>query len=377
MIAALLMLQFMAAVPVIYAGQKEEAVVNVLCYHRFVERKAAAKTIKGDSYYLSPELFESHLEYLRDNAVVISMDDYVDALESGKDLKPRTVVLTADDGYRSLYTEAFPLLKKYNMPMTIYLYNNFFPGGANALTASMVKEMAESGLITFGSHSATHPILTSRKKKGGSMDDAEYADKLYKEIIGSKEYLEKKSGLAIETMAYPYGAYSAEVWEFAEKAGYRAAFSVVDSYNTTVTPRFALKRTMLYTGDKSDKIKKLLEKKPLKTESSYPSDGEIIQEQRPVLKAVLADDSMLNTATVKFMMGRVVLEKDSKYDADKKELSYVYERDLDKGVHTARVIAQGKEGGYYEYSWLFIIGKSLDKETMKLKLEKKETDKEE
>ena len=177
----------------------------MLCYHRFVERKTAAKTVKGDSYYLSPELFESHLKLLKEKANVISMNDYVEALEKNKSLPANTVVLTADDGYRSLYTEAFPLLKKYEMPMTIYLYNNFYPGGANALNSAMVSEMAESGLITFGSHSASHPILTSRKKKGGVMDDAEYAEKLYKEIIGSKKYLEKKTGLEIKTLAYPYG----------------------------------------------------------------------------------------------------------------------------------------------------------------------------
>lgn len=356
----------------VFAAKNGENTVNVFCYHRFIERSAAAKTVKGDSYFLSPELFEEHLIYLRDNANVISMDEYIKALEEGVELPARTAVITIDDGYRSVYTQAYPLLKKYKMPATVYLYNDFFPGGRNALTADMVREMSESGLITFGSHSATHSLLTSRRKKGGRLTDEEYTEKLNKEIIGSKKYLERRTGLEMKTIAYPYGAYSDEVWKFVDKAGYSAAFSVVDSYNTKSTGRYALKRTMLYTGDRSQKLKRALDKRPLEVVSSYPVDGQIIRENRPVLKAVLKEDSFLNTATVKFRMGNVLLVKDTKYNPETKTLEYVYERDLSPGVHVARVVGEGKDGGYYEFAWLFIIGERVEAETLKKGLEKEE-----
>ena len=144
--------------------------------------------------------------------------------------------------------------------------------------------------------------------------------------------------------------------EIAREVGYKAALSVVPSYNTAATDRYMLKRTMLYSSDKVDKLKKILEKKPLKLDKMYPSDGEIVAAAPVTITAVLAEDSLLNTATIKFKMGNVLLDS-AVYDTAAKTVSYTYlKKPLGNGVHVASVVAEGKEGGNYEYSWLFVIG---------------------
>ncbi len=357
--------------------KNEEALVNILCYHRFEERKITDPKKKqfGDIYYISPDVFEEHLKYLKDNKYnVIPMSEYVKFVESGKSAPKNTVVITIDDGYRSIYEKAYPLLKKYGYTATTYLYNNFLPGGKNALTVAQIKEMAADG-FEFGSHSATHPILTLKQKtkKGKKylMDDREYLKFLETEIVGSKEYLEDKTGLVMDTIAYPYGAYSEEVIAFVKKAGYKAGFSVVPSYNTAETDKYALKRTMLYNNSDIEKFKKIFEKRQIKIKSVYPPDSAIIEERIPAIKAELAEDAGLNTATIKFMMGRVVL-KDSVYNPDTKMLTYEYSTKMTLGTHEVRVIAKDDNDRSYEYAWMFIIGKHADPELLRKQTEKKQ-----
>ncbi|HDQ25832.1 MAG TPA: polysaccharide deacetylase family protein [bacterium] len=348
--------------------EKKEKVVNVLCYHRFEKMPSKGKGKNWqDTYYLSPEDFEEQMVFLKKNANIISMSHYVDYLEGKRDIPDKAVVITIDDGYKSVYTGAFPVLKKYNIPAIVYLYKGFFPGGRNALSLPEVKEMAEAG-IEFGCHSLTHPILTSRRqvkpghKKRSELIDREYIEFLEREVVEAKEYLKNRTGLPIETMAYPYGAYSHEVHHFVKKAGYRAGFSVVPSYNTKETDKYSLKRTMIFDGDRIEKLERLLAVKPLKVERVYPADGSIIEERNPQLKAVLAEDAHLNTATIRFRMGTADI-KESVYNLDTKQVNYYhYKKRISPGVHIAKVTAEGLAGGFYEYAWLFIVGKRIKQE---------------
>jgi peptidoglycan/xylan/chitin deacetylase (PgdA/CDA1 family) len=336
----------------------DDPVINVLCYHRFQETGGKSK----DSYWINQERFESHLLYLKENGYnVVPMKRYVDFIEGReKDMPEKSVIITIDDGYQSVYEYAYPLLKKYGYSAVVYLYSVFFPGGKNALSTEDVKIMMADG-FEFGSHSYTHPYLTQRKNHP---DDQEYLKMLRHEIIDSKKYLEKKTGVKVETLAYPYGLYSGVITEIIKEAGYKAAFSVVPSYNTADTDRYMLKRTMLYSSDKAEKLIKILEKKPLKLSEMSPADGEIIAETPLKVTAMLVEDSLLNTATIKFKMGNVEL-KDSVYDPAIRTVVYEYTtKPLGKGVHVASVVADGKNGGRYEYSWMFVIGPVVARELL-------------
>jgi peptidoglycan/xylan/chitin deacetylase (PgdA/CDA1 family) len=343
------------------AQSKTDVPVNVLCYHRFEKRKATDPAKKnGDIYYISTDNFDKHMKFLKDNGYNgITMSTYVNYLEGRGELPEKPVVITIDDGYVSGYTGAFPILKKYSIPATYYVYTVFFPRAKQALSVEQVKEMAAAG-EEIGCHSKTHPILTFKVKKVGEkkipMTDAEYLKFLREEIITPRKVLQEELGLPIDTFAYPYGAYSSEVEAVVKEAGYRAALSVCPSYNTLSTGRLALKRTIIYFNTTTDKLKKLLEMKTIDVKAVYPADGEIATDRTPELSAQLVDDAGLNTATIRFTMGRVSLNQ-SIYNPKTKVVTYKYTKLMKRGNHIARVFAMGLDGSEHEFAWQFMIGR--------------------
>jgi peptidoglycan/xylan/chitin deacetylase (PgdA/CDA1 family) len=91
--------------------------VLILTYHRFSREKNA--------HTISSAEFAAQLEYLNKNNRVLSLSDTIDCLENGKSLPPNTTVITIDDGYSDAYEIAFPVLKKFKMPATLYVVTDF------------------------------------------------------------------------------------------------------------------------------------------------------------------------------------------------------------------------------------------------------------
>ena len=89
----------------------------ILMYHRFTNEPGSFSTLASD--------FESHLKYLRQRYRVVSLTDAIQKLTSGDQVEPGTAVITIDDGYRDAYQVALPLLKKYDIPATIFVVTDF------------------------------------------------------------------------------------------------------------------------------------------------------------------------------------------------------------------------------------------------------------
>ena len=94
--------------------------VLILTYQRFSNEKTQAT--------ISAEEFELHLNYLSKNNCVLPLSDIIDKLEGGRTLPPNTTAITIDDGYRDSYEIAFPLLKKFGIPATVYAITDFLDG---------------------------------------------------------------------------------------------------------------------------------------------------------------------------------------------------------------------------------------------------------
>ena len=122
----------------------------------------------------------------------------------------KTVCITFDDGYENVYTEAFPILKKYSVKATVFLITSDRP---NHLTESEIKEMAESGLVQFAPHSVNHPDLTTLTY-----------DEMKKEIVESKEAVERVSKQKVTCFAYPHGAYNNDVKKAVRECGFSFAY---------------------------------------------------------------------------------------------------------------------------------------------------------
>lgn len=194
--------------------------VPVLCYHRFGPTVA-------DSMTVTTAVFEAHLKYLHDNGyTVIPMQALVD-YELGKAPPPpaKSVVISIDDGHRSVYEEALPLIKQYRVPVTLFIYPSAISNShaPYAMKWEQLHELVDTGLFTIQSHTYWHPNFKTEKKR---LSAAEYDKFVTMQLQKSKAALEKRFGIQVDVLAWPFGIYDDDLLERAKTAGYAAAFSI-------------------------------------------------------------------------------------------------------------------------------------------------------
>jgi len=131
----------------------------------------------------------------------------------------KSFAITFDDVFENIYTNAYPILKRYQVPFTLFVATGLLdkPG---YLTSSQLLELSRDNLCTIGAHTVNHVRLRTCKRA-------------YQEIVESKEELEKMLGRKIKYFAYPYGsifACSQRNIKQTEKAGFWAAFSTIKGF---------------------------------------------------------------------------------------------------------------------------------------------------
>jgi peptidoglycan/xylan/chitin deacetylase (PgdA/CDA1 family) len=184
--------------------------IPILIYHT-VRPARPTDTASQQQYNVPPDVFESELKYLQDHSfTVISMDQFLDDLKSGTTSPvEKPVVLTFDDGTRSQYEYAFPLLQQYHDTATFYVYTNPLDmHNENFVSWDELREMADAGM-TIGSHTVTHPYLNRLTP-----------EELHHELFDSKAALEAGLGMPVRHFATPFGALSPAIESVARDAGY-------------------------------------------------------------------------------------------------------------------------------------------------------------
>jgi len=193
--------------------------VAVLGYHDFSE------TERETAMCIRTSKFREQMEALREMGIeVISMADFIAWKEGKKRIPAKSAVITIDDGWKTVYTDAYPVLKEMGYPFTLYLYKDYVDGGGKALTSSMIREMLKNG-ATLGSHSTSHPFPQTVKKYQELGPDA-FDQFLDKEMLESKLYLEKTFKTPTPTFAYPGGFFTEAMLGKAEQVGYSHLFTV-------------------------------------------------------------------------------------------------------------------------------------------------------
>lgn len=221
--------------------------VPILCYHRFGNRWGRLA--------VSPAAFEAQMEYLARNGYhVISLNQLARFLEGQEGLPPKTVAITIDDGYRSTYDIAFPILRKHGFHATVFLYSDFV-GASDALTWAQMKEMKESGLIDLEPHSKTHANLTLRLP---GETEARYRDRVKREIDAPIAVLRERLGDASLTYAYPYGDVNDLVVELLQRQNVRQGVTVTPGGNAFFAYPYMLRRAMVFGGEDIDAFKNKL-----------------------------------------------------------------------------------------------------------------------
>jgi peptidoglycan/xylan/chitin deacetylase (PgdA/CDA1 family) len=233
-----------AAPPEIKKSQpalSQEVRVPILLYHRFGQTVADGMTI-------TTPVFESHLKYLRDNGYkVIPLRQLVDWYQKkGPAPASKSVVIVEDDAHKSVYSDMLPLAKKYNVPVTVFIYPSAISNAKYAMTWDQIRELKKSGLFDFQSHTYWHPNFKKDKKK---MKPAEYEKAVTTQLTKSKAKIEKELGGKVDMLAWPFGIYDEYLLKRAAESGYVSTFTIVAHHAGPADPVNALPRYLLINSD--------------------------------------------------------------------------------------------------------------------------------
>lgn len=216
------------------------ATVVVLGYHQFNSPIPNPYSITSTNFY-------RQMQFLKDHGwSAISLKDLVLFLRGKTNLPEKSVLITIDDGYRSVYLHAYPILKSFNYPWVFFCYTDFINRGPQSVTWEQLREMQKNG-CTVQSHTKTHPKLTQRNGK----TEAQYETWLKQELAYSKYLLEKKLGTSVYALAYSYGDWDPHVQKRALQYGYQALFTVYGTSTKRHTPLDRIGRIIITTENES------------------------------------------------------------------------------------------------------------------------------
>lgn len=219
---------------------REQTKVAVLGYHNF------SNTRKVTDMCMRTSEFCQQMQYIQDAGLtVITMQDFLDWLLGDRCLPERCVLITIDDGWRSTYTDAYPVLKAYGYPFTLYLYTSYLSGRGQSMSPAMIREMMAAG-ATVGSHSAGH--LYPSQWKRYAEDSPEYAAQLQQEFPDSVARIKDLFGNC-STYCYPGGFHTPPMHEALQNCGVKVAFTVLEKKVTTQENPLQVHRYMVFGTD--------------------------------------------------------------------------------------------------------------------------------
>jgi peptidoglycan/xylan/chitin deacetylase (PgdA/CDA1 family) len=191
------------------------------------------------------------MEYVKSNCSVISLRAFEKYLQGNISLQSDSIVITFDDGYKSFYDIAYPILKQYQLPATCFLVTTKVNGNDDLFMHwDEVKEITRHGLITIGSHTISHKSLSA-------VDDLQ----LENEIRESKILIENNLKIPIHYFSYPYGTprdIDERCFQALANSGYKLSCTSINGVNSRNTTRLRLRRTKIEWGDGLNTFKKIL-----------------------------------------------------------------------------------------------------------------------
>lgn len=186
--------------------------IPVLMYH-FIDSHEAAKK---SSNVVSRESFREQMNFLhRYGYRVISMDEYYKIKTGKRKPRGREIVITFDDNDKSFVQDAYPVLSRYEFPVTLFaITENLKTQHHGSMDIPTLRNLLKRHWIFLGGHSRTHPILTEKS-----------AAEIYRELAVSKRELESWFERPVLDLAYPSGELDKRVIGIARETGYRQAFT--------------------------------------------------------------------------------------------------------------------------------------------------------
>ena len=368
------------AAPVVAASPKikkpvvdQTAQVIIFCYHRLVDK------IRYPGTEITPAAFEAQMKELKDKGItVIPMQDFLAWKRGEKNIPPRSAVVTFDDGWKSQYEVAWPIMKKYGYPFTLFIYTEGVRGGTlgggEAITWEQLADLRDNG-VDIQAHTATHQDLREGhsvmviepggKRTKKKLTGADYEKWIQNEVFGCKELLEQRLGIKVNCFAVPFGNYNEHVKELARNAGYEAMFTVYGQPITFTSSmdsigRYAIEAnrpkvfadavSMIGTSTGGGTAVAEVGAKDLITQ---PADGETVRTALPLIKANLSSIGQIEPGSIQMRVSGLGLVP-ANFDPKTGNVSYQVPQKLRDKTCTVIVSAKS-EGKKVETHWTFGI----------------------
>src|SRR5881409_2486017 len=348
----------------------------IFCYHRLVDK------VRYPGTEITPAAFEAQMKELKDRGItVIPMQDLLAWKRSEKNIPPRCAVITFDDGWKSQYEVAWPIMKKFGYPFTMFLYCEGVAGGSlgggQAITWEQLADMRDNG-IDIEAHSATHQDLREGhtvtvmepggKRTKKKLTGAEYEQWIQNEIVASKQLLEQRLGIRINCFAVPYGFYNEHVKELARNAGYEAMFTVYGQPITFTSPLDSIGGYAIEANKPKvfeDAVKMIgastsggapVAEVGAKDLATQPADGETVRTALPLIKANLSGIGQIDPGSVQMRVSGLGVVP-ATYDPKTGTVSYQVTQKLREKSCSVFVSAKS-QGKKVEAHWTFGIEES-------------------
>ena len=188
----------------------------------------------NNRYAVSVEHFTRQVESLLHQGYSnISLAEFKSWRNGNVKLPGRAFMLTFDDGHMSDYENVYPLLKKMRLKGVFFLKTEAI-GSDGYLNINQIKEMSDSGLCEFGSHSMTHRNFISMNNKD-----------MERELVGSRKSIQAITGQDVYAFAYPNGMWDEGAKRALLENGYLYAFTIMPGINELSTNSLELRRIII------------------------------------------------------------------------------------------------------------------------------------
>jgi peptidoglycan/xylan/chitin deacetylase (PgdA/CDA1 family) len=240
-----------AAAIVCAAGTQPSAAdggIAILAYHRFEPEV-------HDSMAVTTAQFARHLQYLADRQYrVIPFRAVVTSLQRREPL-PSGVVITVDDGHRSVYTDMLPLVRKYRIPVSLFIYPSAISNASYAMTWKELQELKDTGLFDIQSHTYWHPNFKTERRR---LDGGAYGEFVTMQMVKPRNVLRAKLGVDANMLAWPFGIYDDDLIGRASAAGYVAGLTLDARLVKTGDRLLALPRFLITAGVSDKRFQTML-----------------------------------------------------------------------------------------------------------------------
>jgi len=192
--------------------------VSILVYHRFGPAVMDSMTVRTST-------FRWQLKYLAEHHyVVVPLHAVIEYLLGHATPPPtHSVVITADDGHISVFTEMWPAVRDYEVPVTLFIYPSAISNASYAMTWNQLQSLTRTGLFDIQSHTYWHPNFAAEKRR---LTPEGYRAFASTQLCKSSAVLHSKLSVMPTVVAWPFGIYDRDLFPIARDCGYEAGVTL-------------------------------------------------------------------------------------------------------------------------------------------------------